>query len=219
MASKLDWQAKVDGFSDVMKLVHLAMRRDPIDRDAVKADLLRMGRRAYESELMAQARRAGCPGPSAQLSNGPILSELNEVYEEHADSIVNTYNYDLTAQIQQIRQDVPRANRFTYANRLQRWDETRKDLKKPVIGQMTESVARTLAQQHFYQYNGYGGTAELQPKTAVCPVCQGWIDRGIVPLKVAENHPPPYHIRCPHSWYTTPDQRTPEECRLLWMGE
>lgn len=216
---KLDWRARMDGFSRVMKMVHLAGRYDQVKEDQIKADLLRVGRRAYEDELNMQAKHAGCGGRSAHLTNGPILSQLNDIYVEHAASIVNTFNYDLAAQVAQIRQDVPRANRYTYSKRLQDWEQVRAELKDPVISQMTDSVARSLAQQHFVDHNGYGGTAELVPKPAVCPVCIGWVARGVVPLRVAQNHPPPYHIRCPHKWLTKPDKRTPEECEILWMGE
>jgi len=215
----LDWRARMEEFSPVMKLVHLAMRKDDVDEDETRTKLLKEGRRLFEDELTMQAARGGCPGRRGLLRNGPILTELNNVYTDHAKSITNTYNYDLAAQIAQIRQDVPTANRHVYAKRLRRWDEQRAELKTPVISQMTEAVARSLAQEAFYDHNGMSGYAELMPKTAVCPVCQGWINRGHVPLNVAMGHPPPYHIRCPHFWQTRPGQRTEDECRLLWMGE
>jgi len=47
----------------------------------------------------------------------------------------------------------------------------------------------------------------------------GWINRGDVPLRVATNNPPPYHLRCPHYWVTRHDKVAPEDCPLLWMGE
>ena len=63
------------------------------------------------------------------------------------------------------------------------------------------------------------GYAVLEPRTAVCPVCQGWIERGEVPLRVAMNHPPPYHFRCPHLFVTYPELVAQDDCPLLWMGE
>jgi hypothetical protein len=215
----LDWQSVVAGMTPVQKMVHLAMREDQVDEDRIRSELLKSGRRAFESELTIQAARVGCPGRSGQLRNGPILSELNEIYAEHAKSIVNTYNWDLAGQILEIAFDVPRANRHTYSARLQRWDRIRGQFKGDQIGQMTEAVARSLAQQHFYQQNGaMGGTARLEPTAAVCPVCIGWVARGEVPLNVALSHPPPYHNSCPHAWVVSAGKRTEEECKLLWMG-
>ena len=219
--AKREWQPVVDEMSNVQTLVHLAARYDSYDQERIKSDLLRAGRRAYESELAVFARRMGCPGRSGQLQNGPFLSELNEVYEEHAASIVNTYNYDLAAQINVIRADAPRANRHVYAKRIRDWDEMRDEFKQPQINQMTESVARARAQQHFHVMNNlHDAVAVLEPTTAVCPVCQGWIERGEVPIHEAMNHPPPYHPSCPHAWkLRRKGKLNPDECELLWMGE
>ena len=63
-----DWQSVVGGMTEVQKLVHLAMRRDAVDEDGIRADLLKVRRRAYESELTIQARRVGCEGRSGHLA-------------------------------------------------------------------------------------------------------------------------------------------------------
>lgn len=205
--------------TDTQKLVHLAMRMDPVDEDRIRTELLQQARRAYEGELTIQAGRIGCPGRSGHLQNGPVLSEINDLCAEWAASIVNTYNYDLTGGILNIASEVPTANRNTYAKRLGTWHSKRDQWKSPQVGQYTEGAARSLAQQHFMQYNGALGTATLEPTEAVCPVCQGWVERGEVSLRVAMNHPPPYHTNCPHCWSTNPDRVAPDDCKLLWMGE
>jgi hypothetical protein len=62
----------------------------------------------------------------------------------------------------------------------------------------------------------------MEPLTAVCPICQGWLARiaryGPVPLHVAAANPTPYHPNCPHTWITLPNRVSPSECPLLWMG-
>lgn len=214
-----DWRAVVDGMTDVQKLVHLAARWDAFDEEATRGSLLRAMRRHYDDELTIQAGRIGCPGRRGQVRNGPILTELNNVCIGHAASIVNTYNYDLAIAIRHIGVETPTANRHVYASRLQAWEAARAKWKGPQIEMMTDGFARSKAQQDFYDYNGHGGTATLEPRIAVCPICQGWIDRGEVPLRVAENEPPPYHVACPHIWVTRPDQWAKENCPLLWMGE
>ena len=215
----LDWRGLVDGMSEVMKLVHLASRMDSIDQDEWRTTFLRQRRAAYEDELNIQAQRVGC-NRRARLSNGPILSALNADCETDAESVVNTFNYYLAAAIIRIHDEVPTANRNVYAARLAAWTPQYWGWKQPQIDQMTDGTARAKAQQDFYQYNGSGfGTARLLPTTAVCPVCQGWIARGVVPLRVAQSNPPPYHPGCPHYWSTRPDKVAREDCPNLWMGE
>ena len=214
----LDWRTLTGGMTDVMKLVHLAARMDSIDEDEWRTTFLRERRRAYEDELSIQARRVGC-SRRGNLRNGPILSALNETSKTDAASIVNTFNYYLAAAIIRIKEEVPTANRYTYAKRLAVWAPTYWAWKQPQIDQMTDGTARAKAQTDFYQHNGHFGTARLLPTTAVCPVCLGWIARGIVPLRIALQYPPPYHPNCPHYWSTRPDKVAKEDCQMLWMGE
>lgn len=215
-----DWQPLVDSMANVQKLVHLAMRYDIVDQERIRGELLRARRLAYENELNIQAANVGCAGRKARLGSGPILSALNGMSERDAASIVNTYNYDLAIAIRNIGTEVPRANRYTYAARLRDWEAARSKWKTPQIEQFTELSARSLAQADFFKFNGASmGTARLQPRSAVCPICQGWIDRGTVPLRVATNNPGPYHPNCPHLWDITPKRVARSECANLWMGE
>lgn len=213
-----NWQTIVDGMSDVQKLVHLAMRLDDFEVDRVRGELVRDGRRFYEDELTIQAQRVGCRSRRGQLTKGPSLSELNRRYGEHAGGIVNTYNFDLAGAIIAIGSEVPTANRHVYANRLKGWEAKRDAWKQPQVARMTEGFARQQAQRDFYRLNNIDGVAVLVPRTAVCPVCQGWIDRGKVPLREATNNAPPYHVGCPHRFKTIPAQKV-ADCETLWMGE
>ena len=194
---KLDWRGLVAGMSSVQKLVHLAARQDPYDEEAWRVELLRARRRAYEDELTIQARNSGCPGRRGRLGNNEILSGLNDESKADSVSIANTFNYYLANAIIRIRQETPTANRYIYAKRLREWEPGYWGWKRPQIDEWTNSTARTKAQQDFFKYNGAGmGSARLEPRTAVCPVCKGWVARGLVPLRVAMNEPPPYHPNC-----------------------
>lgn len=214
-----NWEAVTGGLTDVQKLVHLAMRGTFLDEDRIRGQLTKARRRFYEQELTIQARRVGCPRRSGMLTAGPALSELNDMSITDAASIVNTYNYDLAVAILAIASEVPTANRHVYAHRLQGWEANRLKWKAQQINQYSEGTARAKAQADFVQMNRIEGYAILEPKAAVCPVCQGWIARGRVPMETAMRNPPPYHPNCPHQWSTRPDQASDEECRLLWMGE
>jgi hypothetical protein len=213
-----DWQDLTAGMTNVQVLVHLAMRMDAYDEDQIRVELLRERRRAYEDELTIQAQRVGCPMRAGRLQNGAILTLLNEDSRRDSYSIVNTYNRDLAYAILNIAAEVPTANRFVYAKRLGAWEERRATWKNTQIALYTENSARAMAQQDFVQYNGTFGTAEMFPKVAVCPVCIGWVARGEVPLRVAMNNPPPYHVNCPHGWNVKPEAVAKEDCPDLWMG-
>jgi hypothetical protein len=218
MAMPLDWRGVVGGMTRVQKLVHLAARYDPVDEERIKGELLAMRRQAYDQELTIQARHVNCTR-QGRLTNSRILSDLTKESERDAASIVNTYNYYLAHRILAIFSDVPRANRFTYAARLRGWYPNYWGWKQPQITEHTVGTARARAQRDFYQRNKALGSAKLEPRSAVCPICEGWIARGIVPLSVALNNPPPYHPNCPHVWDTRPNVVASEDCQNLWMGE
>lgn len=213
-----DWQAATAQLTDVQKLVHLAMRRDSVDEAAIRGELLASRRRAYESELAIQIERLGCGPVAPRLNEGPSLTELARASDSDAASIVNTYNYDLARQIGAIAESTPRANRYTYRKRLGDWDTDRAQVKAAQIGQYTDSSARTVALRDFEAHNLLEGEAELEPTDAICPVCQGWIARGKVPLAEATRNPPPYHLQCPHSWSTSYKKLSRRECAELWAG-
>jgi len=202
----------------VQILVHLAMRWTLDDEERIRSELLRQRRAFYEAELTAQAARVGCPGKRALLREGPELKALNEASRADAESIVNTYNYDLARAILDIAEAEPRANRWVYAKRLQKWESERAAWKNEQIAHHTELSARAAALHDFYQYNRMRGMAVLRPEEAVCPVCQGWIERGETPLEVATANPPPYHVNCPHFWETDPERVSKTECAELWVG-
>jgi hypothetical protein len=161
---------------------------------AVRADSVYVD--SVRSELARARRRAYNDELSIQArragcnrqGNGSP-AELDRLSTEDAEAFANQYNTDLAAEIIRIRADSP---------------------------EWTEGTARSLAQEHFHKNNRLDGTAVLEPSTATCPICQGWINRGEVPLRVALNNPPPYHFRCPHIFLTYPERI--DDCADLWMG-
>jgi len=217
-----DWHALLENMSPVMRLVHLAARWDQFDVEQQRGEYLRSMRAAYNDELNIQARRVGCGNQVGRMREGsPALPQLRAAAERHAESIVNTYNYDLAVAIQHIRQETPTANRYTYASRLSAWNERRGAWKTPQIANMLDGEARIMAQQDFTEQNRLRnrGTARLEPRTAVCPICQGWIDRGDVPIYVAMANPGLWHPGCDHKWTFFYDKLSSEDCQVLWMGE
>lgn len=214
-----DWEQKVTELSNVGILTHLAMRLDTVDQDRLRVQLLAQRKRIYEDELSIQAERAGCGARRARLGNNASLTLLSEASERDAESIIATYNYDLTIAIQAIRTEVPRANRFTYAKRLREWEMARNRWKLPQIAEYTEASARTQAQKDFISFNDAQGEAKLIPEEAAEPVCQGIIRRGWMPMATAMGFTVPVHVNCPHIWQTRYKRLSKSECGELWLGQ
>ena len=218
-----NWQALTqgEGFSNVMRLVHLAMRQDNIDQDAIRSALVKARRVEYEATLSKMAAEIGCDR-SALVSEGDTLNELNQLSTVDAQSMINTYNYDLAVAIITIRTETPTANRHVYAKRLATWDSNRSEWKNKQVAMNTVLTSRSMAQRDFMRLNtNLEGKARLiGPDPAAEPICQGWLNRGLVPADVAADNPSPFHPNCPHSWEFSLgwiDDRD-KDCEGLWMG-
>lgn len=218
-----DWESIVrgEGFSDVMRLVHLAMRQTLDNEEAIRAELLKIKKRSYEEELSDLAEASGCSNRRAILGNNESLSELNTQSKAGAESITNTYNYDLALAIIAIRSLDPRANRHRYASKLKTWENNRSTWKDKQIAMDTVLSSKSLAQADFFRFNPeLEGTAVLEgPDPAAEPICQGWLNRGEVPGRVATNNPSPFHLNCPHYWRHNPGKVPEGGCPDIWLGE
>jgi len=190
-----NWQAIVDAMPEDRQAIFYAMRQDDIDVARTRAELLRVRRLAFVDELDIQAEITGDEYDPALIEQ--YLAALEQMSAQDAESIINTYNYDLAIAIANIAAGL---GGLAILALLQEWEERRLAWKIQVVGMYTEISARGLAQKAFYFGRQYDGYAMLEPRSAVCPICQGWIDRGRVPIWVAVGNPPPYHPNCPHLW-------------------
>jgi len=223
----LDPQAIISQATFTQRLVYSVAKWRTAKISRLQSELLSVRTKAYNDELSIQAQHVGCPGRVGRLTNGNIVDTLTADSRRDAESVANTFNYFLAVEIVRtgetptgvVKRLLPVLRIPSYVRSIRSWAAGYWSFKTPQITQMAENSARAKAQQDFYQFNGQFGTAKLEPRTAVCPICQGWIDRGIVPLRVALNNPPPYHPGCPHYWDTRPAKVAKEDCPLLWMGE
>jgi len=223
----LDPQTIVDQMTLMQRLIYNVADWGRVKISRLQSEILSMRVKAYNDELTIQAQHSGCAGRAGRLTNADITERLSQDSQRDAESIANTHSYFLAVEILRVgetptglvRRVLPVLRVPEYAKAVKAWSESYWSFKKPQITMMTDNSARAKAQQDFYiQNRGVAGTAKLEPTTAVCPICQGWIARGIVPLRVALNNPPPYHQNCPHIFSTRPDKVSAEDCPLLWMG-
>lgn len=211
-------QFRVDALTNVGKLVHLAMRYDSVMVDRIAATLFDKMRQHYVDAVSSMARSVGCR-KTAHLSDSPELEQLRQNARAHAESIANTYNFDLTFAIETVRRESPRANRFTYSSRLATWEQTRAAWKDAQIALMTYQFATQLGKEHFMEHNaGIVNTegAILVPRRAAEANCQALIDAGVHPVDVIRQIPMPLHYNCVHQWRIVKGD-TPD-CNQIWVG-
>lgn len=203
---------------NVRLLVHLAMRMDQVDIDAIAAEIFREKREAYEDELTNQAAKVGCTGRKGVMDE-KTMKEAHDQSLEEAAGIVNTYNRDLALAINAIHDMFPKANRTTYAKYLGEWHKERAAWKDIQISLHNRKEWQARAALDFTRFNNIQGYAVLVPRNrASCDICKALIRRGKIPLRDAqrlmEEWPP--HLNCIHSWDVKPlgDVR----CDELWVG-
>jgi len=218
--NKRHWQELIKDAPAVCTLVH-EMTRLALDVDMLdmSATLFASARRAFESELAILAAKVGCKAAVPRLSNSAILDAIKVECDSSAQSFVETFNDDLMYAILAIRTETPTANRNVYTYRLKVWSSKRSAWKTPQLALFIETFARSLAASEFYNRNGKPmGFAKLYPRSAKCPVCQGWINRGSVPVQIALRNPGPFHPNCPHLWDISLGKFGNDECQNLWLG-
>lgn len=215
-AKAREWQPVVDDLTDVGKLVHLAVRRTSDDIEKISKALFDIRRREYDQAVSDFLVQVGCK-EIGQLGEGRELSDLNDLGKEEAKGIANTFNFDLAVAIKNIRQEIPTANRHVYVNRLRGWNRERKEFKSQQIVMHTAMTTRQQAMVNFSENNGLRPQTELIPKVAAEVICQGWINRGKVAFRVANNNPSPFHIGCIHWWQPVSFGKV-GNCEDLWVG-
>lgn len=212
-------QAAVEGLSNTGKLVHLAWRFDSVHEQRISATIFQQLRRNFEDELTRQARAVGCNQRRGMLSEGPTLTELRRIADEHARSIMLTYNLDLAHAIAAVRTEVPTANRHTYSSRLRRWENARAQWKEPQISLNTHQIGAQMGREEFLRFNDIQGQAIFAgPDPAAEPECQALLDGNPWSLRKIHETPTPIHINCPHRWDTQRGKLASGDCASLWMG-
>ena len=168
------------------------------DEANMRRMLLAQARREYGAAIAAEARRLGYNVGAVRVTDPKLLTSLNERAKFAAHSIRTTYNRDLNREIARIRREAPRANRHVYAHRLSRWDKRRAEWKHRQIGVTEMGQAVNRARGDFYDRNGIAAVARVEPRTAVCMVCAGYVGMGDMSVAEARALELPVHVHCDH---------------------
>lgn len=208
------WQEMVAGFSKVMAIVHLAMRMNEVDIESLYDEMYKARKTEFDDAVSDYLAQMDCGG-KAYLKAGPEMKLMKAQSRLESEGIANTYNRDLAKAILNIKNTAPSANRYTYVSQLRTWEAGRRIWKMTQIALHTIMTSRDQALKAFSDRNGLAPDVELYPRTAAEPICQGWINRGIVSYQVAKNNPSPYHVGCLHYWRP---KFVKGDCSNLWIG-
>ncbi len=203
----------------VQRLVHLAYRKTEDDVKTIYKALFAQGREAYRNAIIAMAEQLGCTGIKRYQLEPMILSQLSDMYREHAVAIVATYNYDLAHALQTIREQNKFANRHYYAKFLEDWDRNRGDWKNKQIANVTLGWAQNKAVSDFAKFNSLDGVGVfLGPDDSLtCPVCQDLLHNSPYSLDQIQYIECPVHPNCRHQKKIQLADRE-INCDDLWLG-
>lgn len=183
---------------------------------------------AFEEEVDTLLGLTGCRKESGSLTNVPIRDRLLSESVSDAGSIVNTHSVHLVGAILRISKENKSPTWQDYVVGLTEWQRTRDTFKVKQVSTWTVNRVRHEAAQEFYGRNfallSVQGSVILRgPLPAKEPICQGWINRGVVPLMEALSIDWPPHLNCEHYFdYVSTPRLNPLarflNCRDLWVG-
>jgi len=173
----------------------------PEDTAKLSAHLLEESIADYSNTLLGEAFSAGYDASYMAIRDVLVLQRLEERAEFAAQSIARTYNQDVMRQVQVIARDVPSANRFTYAKRLESWDKERMVGKIDQVAVTESGFAMSEARKDFLGRNpGLGAAvARVVPDSFSEPFCGELVELGEMPIDQAMDIELPAHVGCIHS--------------------
>jgi len=202
--------------SQLTSTIALLYRMETGDVKQLEAALLERRKTAWVSSLANQARAHNCN----RTPNAPRREDLREIKrmcKADAKSISNTWNREVTREIERLYNANPKGNRQYYFANLERWNSARDQWKLPQISLTTEMTTREYAAQRFRQMNYETALRFLfdGPPTT-CVDCTRRFAAGLVNENYVRRYPTPRHIGCPHTWRVV---NVPQiDCAELWLG-
>jgi hypothetical protein len=214
------YRAEVRGsegdLSDVGRLVYLMFKKTAADTEPLADALFEEGRRTAEETLLQEAHAVGCAPLSVHLQSGWLLSWIRDRADWAAQKIADTYNQELVSEILRIIAEVPTANRWVIAYRVQAWDATRQVWKIGQVGSTEAFVVSNEVKLQFYEMNKVVEPEAWFGYSLQCEICQDIAAHNPHTLAEAESIGLP-HVGCMDRW----DIRGGETvaCDELWLGE
>ena len=169
----------------------------------------------YRKVIQGQLTLYGCQ----KIVTGPdaVSQRWIEVYaRKNSEGIAQTFNRELSNQIQRLYDANPRGNRSYYFKALDAWVAQRNVHKLPSIALNTAQAIREYAQQRFRQENGIEGRFLFVGPPPVCKKCLRLRALGLVSEAAARRYGNSQHGGCPHEWEQVIARKI--ECETAWTG-
>lgn len=226
-----DYQPLVDQMSDVQRRVFGAAREHADDEEAFSARLAEHNGDVVGKTLRNLAGHAGCSGSAVEIGED-LQAAIDEAALASAESVANTWNYDLSQEILDVGRATPTANYRTYRSRLfgdtpnsiypgmANWATAHGWPKMRQIARTETGTAINLATELFFQRNPQlDGQAEVRPAAAKCPVCMDGVAGNPYPSVRAAYRANgwPAHPGCVH-YVETIGRVMAEDCADVWKG-
>lgn len=170
----------------------------------------------YRLTIQAQLKLYGCTR-SATGPDTESASYLQFKARLDAQSITDTYNRELTNEVNRLWAANRRGNRFYWFKNLEAWNTKRNAHKLDSIALNTMTAARKYAQDRFVDMNNIQGRWRLVGPPAVCRICVALFALGVVSLETTRKRPAPAHVNCPHTWAQVIPKKF-DDCSEVWTG-
>src|SRR5690606_2226896 len=180
--------------SRLTQVIGLLYRMERDDVTALAEQLLEQRKRAWATALAELGREYGCDKPP-RAPSGDDLRELRRMSREDARQIADTWNKDVSRQIERLYEANPRGNRYYYARRLEAWSAERNAWKAPSIAFNTAQQTRFYAQQAFYRANGIEPQFIFVGPPPACEACVMHFAAGVVGQDYVDRNAAPVHVR------------------------
>lgn len=202
--------------SRLLDVLSLLYRMESDDIAQLEAQLLERRKAEWITAMSELAVKHGCNrrGVAPRLQD---LSELKRMAGEEARQIAATWNRESRRQLEKLRSQNPRGNRFYYARGMAEWETRRNPYKSAQIALQTAQTTRWYAQGRFREVNNlFGSRYIFTGPPPVCNDCLSLFSRGTVSEHFIQRHPTPIHVNCPHEWQELQPEQIP--CDVIWVG-
>lgn len=190
---------------------------DVSDIQAVYAQIERQTIVVYRQTIQSSLNLHGCQ----KLVTGPDEEALRWIQakaRKDSEGIAQTFEKELMSQIQKVRANNIRANRFAYMRALDAWIAGRNGRKNASISLNTMTSARKYAQDRFVRENNIGGKWVFAGPPPVCKDCvriKGYGPQTFEQTQKAGRQLPS-HVNCPHRYQQLIPKKI--DCQNAWSG-
>jgi hypothetical protein len=207
--------------SKAARMVYNSQNMTRFDANSLWRDLLVEATNYYRTHLNFLAQAVGCHSRECTtIRDEVVLAKLSQELRYHAISIMDTYNNDLSYEVDRLSQSKLTKTEYNY--RLHAWEQDRAVWKNKQIERVLVNYSRNAAVDDFAINNltvlmdPYG--VVKGPMDAItCPECVELVNGGPYRLEEFTAIRMPIHVNCRHIKVIKTKGVT--DCSKMWLGD